>query len=118
MSLAYNALVRARISDSNWKPSIYVDIEPPKSITDIVASCVNMKYVGKTNIVPLMAKPSEQFKVILSDELKYPKGASFCFDGFYGVNDKDRLVSHIIDSAKKEDGTQLIPGRYNNTPNQ
>jgi len=118
MSLAYNALVRARISDSKWKPSIYVDIVPPKSITDIVASCVDMKYVGKTNIVPLMAEPSQLFNVILSDELKYPKGASFCFDGFYGVNDKDQLVSHIIDSAKKEDGTQLVPGRYNNTPTQ
>ena len=35
MSLAYNALVRARISDSKWKPSIYVDIVPPKSITDL-----------------------------------------------------------------------------------
>ena len=79
---------------------------------------LDMKYVGKTNIVPLMAEPSEQFKVILSDELKYPKGASFCFDGFNGVNDKDRLVSHIIDSAKKDDGTQLVPGRYLNTPKQ
>ena len=118
MSLAYNALVRARISDSKWEPSIYVDIVPPKSITDIVASCVDIKYVGKTNIVPLMAEPSQLFKVILSEELKYPKGASFCFDGFNGVNDKDRLVSHIIDSAKKEDGTQLVPGRYNNTPNK
>ena len=116
MSLAYNALVRARISDSNWKLSIYVDIEPPKSITDSVASCVDMKYIGKTNIVPLMAEPSEVFKLILSDQLKYPKGASFCFDGFKSVNDKDRLVSHIIDSAKKVDGTQLVPGRYNNTP--
>ena len=118
MSLAYNSLVRARISDSNWKPSIYVDIEAPKSITDNVSSCVNMKHIGKTNIVPLMAKPSEQFKVILSDELKYPKGASFCFDGFKGVDDKKRLVSHIIDSAKKEDGTQLVPARYLNTPKQ
>ena len=47
MLLAYNALVRTRISDSKWKPSIYVDIVPPKSITDIVASCVDMQYVGK-----------------------------------------------------------------------
>ena len=36
-----------------------------------------------------MAEPAQLFKVILSDELKYPKGASFCFDEFYGVNDKD-----------------------------
>ena len=50
MSLAYNALVRARISDSNWKPSIYADIEPLKSITDSVASCVDMKYISFSNI--------------------------------------------------------------------
>ena len=118
MSSAYNALVSARISDSKWVPSIYVDIIPPKSLTDIVASCVDIKYVGKTNILPLMAEPSQLLKVILSEELNYPKGASFCFDGFHGVNDKDRLVSHIIDSAKNVDGTQLVPGRYNNTPNQ
>ena len=118
MSSAYHALVSARIADSKWVPSIYVDIVAPKSLTDIVASCVDMKYVGKTNIVPLMAEPSQLLKVILSEELKYPNGASFCFEGFQGVKDKDRLVSHIIDSAKKVDGTQLVPGRYNNTPNQ
>ena len=117
MSSAYNALVTARLSDSKWGPSIYVDFIAPKSLTDIVATCVDIKYVGKTNIVPLMAEPSQLLKVILSEELKYPKGASFCFDGFHGVNDKDRLVSHIIDSAKKIDGTQLVPGRYNKTPN-
>ena len=55
---------------------------------------------------------------LIKTKLNYPKAASFCFDGFHGVNDKDRLVSHIIDSAKKVDGTQLVPGRYNNTPNQ
>ena len=58
MSLAYNTLVSTRISDSKWEPSIYVHIIQPKSITDNVASCVDMKHVGKATIVPLMSGPS------------------------------------------------------------
>ena len=50
-----------------------------------------------------MAKPSLQFEVILSHELKYPKGDSFCFEGFNGVDDQRRLVYYIIDCAKKID---------------
>ena len=77
-----------------------------------------MKQIGKTNIVPLMAEPSVILEQVLSHGLKYPKGASFCLEGFNGLNDIDQLVSHIIDSAKKVDGTQLVPGRYNKTPKQ
>ena len=65
-----------------------------------------------------MTKPSLQFEVILLHELKYPKGSSFCFEGFNGVDDQHRLVSHIIDYAKKIDSTQLVPGCYNKTPSQ
>ena len=117
MSSVYNDLCNARISGSIWEPSIYVDIKAPNSISSTIPSCVDIKHVDKTNIVPLMAPPSSHFETILSHELKYPKGASFCFDGFNGLDDKDRLVSHIIDCAKKIDGTQLVQGRYNKTPN-
>ena len=118
MASFYKALADARISDSNWEPSIYVDIPPPKCISDIIPLCIDTKQIGKTNIVPLMAEPSVILEQVLSHGLKYPKGASFCFEGYTGVDDKDRLVSHIIDSAKKVDGTQLVPGRYNKTPKQ
>ena len=117
MSLAYNALCNAIISDSNWEPSIYIDIKSLNCITKIIPSCVDIKHVNQTNIVPLMAPPSSHYETILSHELKYPKGASFCFEGFHGIDDKDRLVSHIIDCAKKIDGTQLVQGHYNKTPN-
>ena len=117
MLSAYNALCNARISDSNWEPSIYVDIKSPNCITKIIPSYVDIKNVDKTNIVPLMAPPSSHYETILSQILKYPKGASFCFEGFHGLDDKDRLVSHIIDCAKKIDGTQLVQGRYNKNPN-
>ena len=65
-----------------------------------------------------MAKPSLQFEVILSHELKYPKGASFSFEGFNGVDDQHWLLSHIIDCAKQIDGTLLVPGPYNKIPPQ
>ena len=65
-----------------------------------------------------MAKSPLQFEVILSHELKYQRGASFCFEGFNGVDDQYRLVSRIIDCAKKIDDTQLVPGHYNKTISQ
>ena len=118
MASFYQDLADARISDSNWEPSIYVDVPPPKYPSDIIPSCIDMKKIGKTNIVPLMAKPSVILEQVLANGLKYPKGASFFFEGFNGLDDKDRLVSHIIDSAQQVDGTQLVPGRLNKTPNQ
>ena len=88
MSSAYKAMCDARVTGSKWVPSIYVDITAPRYISDIIASCVDIKHVGKTNIVPLMDELSLQFEVILKFELKYPKGASFYFEGFNGVDDQ------------------------------
>lgn len=118
MASFYQALAGARISDSNWEPSIYVDVPPPKCLSDIISSCIDMKQIGKTNIVPLMAKPSIILEQVLSHGLKYPKGTSFFFEGFNGVDDKDQLVSHIIDSTQKVDGNQLVPVRLNQNPKQ
>ena len=58
-----------------------------------------------------MAKPPEVLKVILIKELKYPPGASFCFDGYNGVDDQNRLVSHIIDTDVINNGSVLEKGR-------
>ena len=65
-----------------------------------------------------MAKLSVILKQVLSHGLEYPKGASFFFEGFNDLDEKDRLVSHIIDSAQKVDGTQLFHGRLNKIPDQ
>ena len=65
MSLAHKTLFHARITDFDWVPSIYVDIPTPLYISDIISSCADIKHVGEINIVPLMAKPSLQFEVIL-----------------------------------------------------
>ena len=65
-----------------------------------------------------MTKPSIQSELLLSHGLKYTKGASFCFEGFNGVDDQHQLVSHIIDCAKNIDGTRLVPSRYNKIPSR
>ena len=73
MLSAYKTLFHARVTYSNWVPSIYVDIRTPPCISHIIPSCVDSKHAGETNIVPLMAKLSLEFEVILSHELKYSK---------------------------------------------
>ena len=43
MTVFYQALADARISDSNWESSIYVDLPPPKCLSDNIPSCIYMK---------------------------------------------------------------------------
>ena len=111
MSKEYEKLCSARMKDSQWQPSIFIDIPVPKCISDLIPDCIDMKQHNKTNIVPLMARPSEVLKVILSNELNYPPGASFCFVGYNGVEDQNRLVSHIIDTDVINNGSVLEKGR-------
>ena len=62
-----------------------------------------------------MVQPS----IILQNELyalKYPNKTSFRFDGFQGLGNKERLISHIVDSALKADGTELVKGSIKYTP--
>ena len=70
-----------------------------------------MKQPNKTNIVPLMVRPSEVLKLILTKELCYPPGVSFRFDGYLGVEAQDKLVSHIIDTDVNNNGSVLEKGR-------
>ena len=39
--------------------------------------------------------------------LNYPKGCSFCFEGYNGVQDYERLKDYLIDCTSTTDGTQL-----------
>ena len=52
-----------------------------------------------------MAKPVLVLKIILSAEMKYPDDASFCFEGYKGVNKEHELVSLIIDHAIWNNGS-------------
>ena len=111
MSMAFEKLCAARINDSQWQPSIFIDIPAPQCISAFIPDCIDIKQPNKTNIVPLMAKPPEVLKVILIKELKYPSGAFYCFDGYNGVDDQNRLVSHIIDTDVMNNGSVLEIGR-------
>ena len=111
MSMVYEKLCSARIKDPQWQPSIFIDIPVPQCISTFIHDCVDIKQPNKTNIVPLMARPSEVLKVILAKELRYPPGASFCFDGYYGVEAQDKSVSHIIDTNVNNNGSVLEKGR-------
>ena len=51
---------------------------------------------------------------VLEQELRYPSGASFCFEGFKGIQDSQRLVTYLVDKASISDGTKLVVGINNN----
>ena len=73
-----------------------------------------------TDIILFLTNPSSVNKLIMETELNYPKGCSFCFEGYKGVEDYDRLKDFLIDSACNTDGTQLtvaIHDEFINKPN-
>lgn len=89
LSLDYKDLHNSKTLVSKCQPRIYVDIPSPQSVYDIIPSCVDIIKIGKTNSLPLTTESSPQLKLILSQLHNYPKGASFCFKGVKGVDDKD-----------------------------
>ena len=60
-----------------------------------------------SDIIPLLIPPSTVKQLIMQNVFKYPKGYSFCFKGYNGVDDYEKLKNHIIDCASRTDGTQL-----------
>lgn len=87
MSSAYEDMYNILISDSKHKLSIHIDITTPRYIYDIIVSSTNIKTCGKSNILPLMAKPSLPPELILLHDHKHPKGASFCFERLNYIED-------------------------------
>ena len=72
----YAVLSKARLADSKWQPSIFIDIPTPNEISKTVPTCIDLQKEGGKYIVPLMAEPSENHQNTLMQQLKYPKGAS------------------------------------------
>ena len=77
MSKEYENLCSDRIKDSQWQPSIFIDIPVPQRISTLIPDCIDIKQPNTTNIVPLMNRPSEVLKVILIKELKYTHAPPF-----------------------------------------
>jgi hypothetical protein len=117
MDQYFKQLSSAQALDSTWTGKLIVDIPTPSQLqlpdsdksTDINKNPVIVSSTS-TDIIPLLMPPSFVKQLILKDELKYPNGCSFCFEGYKGVDDYDKLKNHIIDCASRTDGTQLTVG--------
>ena len=117
MDQYFKQLSSAQALDSTWTGKLIVDIPTPSQLklpdsdksTDVNKNHVIVSSTS-TDIIPLLMPPSFVKQLILKDELKYPDGCSFCFEGYKGVDDYDKLKNHIIDCASRTDGTQLTVG--------
>ena len=117
MESIYSKLALAQEADSTWTSKIIVDIPtPPLVLNAIKAESCKLSTASHkvdkntTDIVQLLTTPSIAVKTVLEATLGYPKGASFKFDGYNGVEDYDRLKGYLIDKASSSDGTQLVLG--------
>ena len=113
MDTYFKQLSSAQALDSTWIGKLIVDIPTPSQLKlpDSDKSTEINKNSGivsstSTDIIPLLMPPSSVKQLIMKDELKYPNGCSFCFEGYKGVDDYNKLKNHIIDCASRTDGTQ------------
>ena len=120
MEYIHQKLSAAQIDDSKWIAKIVVDIPTPPSLLpfiDIPKSSFSTKTISNdnttTNIIPFLSDPSIAMITVLEKELRYPSGASFCFEGFKGIQDSQRLVTYLIEKASISDGTKLVVGINN-----
>ena len=114
MDKYFKQLSSAQALDSTWIGKLIVDIPTPSqlNIPDTDKSIdinKNPVIVSSTSsdIIPLLIPPYNVKQLIMKDVLKYPIGCSFCFEGYNGVDDYEKLKNHIIDCASRTDGTQL-----------
>ena len=111
--------------DSTWRSKLIVDIPiPPQLILHDIETSIDLKKNSvqvssvSSDIISFLTEPSQLNKLIMKDELKYPQGCSFCFEGYKGVEDYDRLKDFLIDCASRTDGTQLTVAIHDEFINQ
>ena len=112
MDKHFKQLSSAQALDSTWLGKLIVDIPTPSQLQGYHKSTDINNNPGivsstSTDIIPLLMPPSSVKQLIMKDVLKYPIGCSFCFEGYKGVDDYEKLKNHIIDCASRTDGTQL-----------
>ena len=117
MEYIHKKLSAAQIDDSKWVAKIVVDIPTPPSLlpfVDIPKASFATKTISNdnttTNIIPFLSDPSIAMITVLENELRYPSGTSFCFEGFKGKQDSQRLITYLIEKASTSDGTELVVG--------
>ena len=99
ISSSFNQIHSALSKDSSWVPKILMKI----SIPLIISQAMNLPITNKneTDIVQFMIPPSLQVSIICKTFLLYPKDCTFCFEGYNGIDDKNRLISDIFAAASK-----------------
>ena len=114
MDKLFKQLSYSQELDSTWIAKPIVDIPTPpqlilcnneKSI-DLNKNSVHVSSVS-SDIIPFLTPSSTVNQLMMKDELKYPLGCSFCFEGYKGVDNFEKLKNHRIDCASRTDGTQL-----------
>ena len=114
MDKFFKQLLCSQELDSTWIAKLIVDTPTPpqlllhdneKSI-DVNKNSLHVSSES-SDIIPFITKPSTVNQLIMETDLNYPKGCSFCFEGYKGVDDYEKLKNHLIDCASRTDGTQL-----------
>ena len=112
MDQLFKDLSCSQEKDTTWVSKLVVDIRtPPQLILGHIDTFIDTKNhsfevaSSSTNIIPFLTKPYAVNELIMKNVLKYPKGCSFCFEGYTGVQDYDRLKDYIIGSTSTTDGT-------------
>ena len=125
MDKLFKQLSYSQELDSTWIAKPIVDIPtPPQLILHDIETSVDLKKNSvqilsvSSDIISFLTEPSQLNKLIMKDELKYPQGCSFCFEGYNGVEDYDRLKDFLIDCASRTDGTQLTVAIHDEFINQ
>ena len=111
--------------DSIWRSKLIVDIRTPQQLIlhdietsiDLKKNSIQVISVS-SDIILFLTEPSYVNQLIMKDELNYPKGSSFCFEGYTGVDDLTKLKNYLIDCASRTDGTQIIVVIHNEFINE
>ena len=129
MDQLFKELSHSQQEDSSWFSKLNVSIPKPPQLdigttenpNEITKKNDNSAIdINSTDIIPLLMKPNQLTKLTMEQVLKYPLGCSFCFEGYNGVKDYDRLKDFLIDSACNTNGTRLTVGihdEFSNKPN-
>jgi hypothetical protein len=119
---AFQQLQHAQSIDSTWKASIFVmknriiGNNNTSIIDTTVTNNSNIKSTSHSDlqsidIVPYLKKPSIETECFYLHQLKYPAGASFCFNGYSGIADAKPLSKYLIKCALASSGTELSVGK-------
>ena len=103
---SFKQIKSALAKDSSWIPKIVMQISMPC----IISQTINLPITSKneTDIVQFMTPPSVQLSTICKTLLLYPRDCTFCFEGYNGIDDKNRLISDIFAAASKNGSSLAI----------